>query len=173
MNERYVCDPNFQHLRYMTRFVPGRGSVRPKVVFVGDVPNPEESAAGRPGVGSTGVILADSLRGAELKTEHVYLTYFLKYRPHQGRDPKPMEITTTRPYLYQEISILQPDVIVLLGRFVTKMLFHNLPWAEIRGNVIWDRGFAYVPTVSPTSILANPMGRSLLVQDMTTVGNLL
>jgi DNA polymerase len=102
--------------RTRTNAVPGEGSPDTEVVFVGEGPGFNEDRQGRPFVGRAGDLLVKFLRSIEWRREDVFITNVVKCRPPDNRDPEPDEIAACAPYLQRQLEILDPAVIVTLGR---------------------------------------------------------
>ena len=172
VNRDYTEDPNFTHLRYMTRFVGSVGGTQPIVMFVSTIPDVEESAGGKAGCGKAGRLLIDAIRSIDLNMTQVYLTNVVRYRPHEGRDPRPSEITLSLPYLWREMDILHPRVVIPIGRFSTSLFFADQLFAELHGTVTVEEDYSYVPITSPHTVLQNPLLRTTLMKDILAVGQL-
>jgi DNA polymerase len=99
-----------------TLAVPGEGQADTEVVFVGEGPGYNEDQQGRPFVGAAGTLLNDLLRQIGWKRQDVYITNVVKCRPPSNRDPEPHEIAACAPYLSRQLEILDPAVVVTLGR---------------------------------------------------------
>jgi DNA polymerase len=99
-----------------TNAVPGEGSPDTEVVFVGEGPGFNEDRLGRPFVGRAGDLLVKFLRSIEWRREDVFITNVVKCRPPDNRDPEPDEIAACAPYLHRQLEVLDPAVIVTLGR---------------------------------------------------------
>ncbi len=104
-----------------TRAVPGEGSASTEVVFVGEGPGFNEDREGRPFVGRAGTLLATLLRSIGWRREEVFITNIVKCRPPENRDPAPDEIAACVPYLRRQLEVLEPALVVTLGR-------HSLGW---------------------------------------------
>jgi uracil-DNA glycosylase len=102
---------------HRTNAVPGEGHPETEVVFVGEGPGFNEDQQGRPFVGAAGGLLNELLRGIGWKREEVFITNVVKCRPPGNRDPEPDEIATCRPFLRRQLEVLDPAVVVTLGRF--------------------------------------------------------
>ena len=98
-----------------TQSVPGEGPVDAKVMFVGQNPGSEEDKTGRPFVGRAGKFLTRTLSEFGIKREEVYITNIVKHTSPENRKPYPDEVTACLPYLTQQIMIIKPKVVVLLG----------------------------------------------------------
>ena len=100
--------------------VPGEGPVNAKVMFVGQNPGAEEDKTGRPFVGRAGKFLTNALAEFGINREDVYITNIVKHTSPENRKPYPDEVTTCLPYLIQQIAIIKPKIIVLLGASAKK-----------------------------------------------------
>ena len=138
-----------------TQVVFGVGNPSAELLFVGEGPGREEDLAGEPFVGRSGKLL-DRLMWEEigLTRAQCYIANVVKCRPPQNRDPAPAEIEACRPYLSEQIQLIDPSVIVTLGNFSTKLLLESgRGIRELRGQV-YDRGRArLVPTYHPAYVL--------------------
>ncbi len=138
-----------------TQVVFGVGNPSADLLFVGEGPGREEDLAGEPFVGRSGKLL-DRLMWQEagLTRAECYIANVVKCRPPQNRDPAPAEIEACRPYLEEQIEIIDPSVIVTLGNFSTKLLLESSRGIrELRGQV-FERGRAkLVPTYHPAYVL--------------------
>ncbi len=138
-----------------TQVVFGVGDPGADLLFVGEGPGREEDLAGEPFVGRSGKLL-DRLMWEELglTRDRCYIANVVKCRPPQNRDPAPGEIDACRPYLEEQILLIEPRVIVTLGNFATKLLLETGKGIrELRGRV-FDRGAArLVPTYHPAYVL--------------------
>lgn len=99
-----------------TRAVPGEGHPDTEVVFVGEGPGMNEDRAGRPFVGRAGDLLVRMLGTVGWKRDEVFITNVVKCRPPDNRDPEPDEIEACRPYLHRQLAVIDPPLIVTLGR---------------------------------------------------------
>jgi uracil-DNA glycosylase len=107
------------------RAVFGAGDADADLMFVGEAPGAEEDRLGLPFVGRAGKLLDQLVEEIGMKREAVFIANVLKSRPPANRDPLPLEIDACRPYLYQQISLIEPRVICTLGNFATKLLSGN------------------------------------------------
>ena len=96
--------------------VPGSGDPTARLMVVGEAPGYEEDRQGLPFVGRSGDLLNKGLLAAGLKRENIYITNVLKCRPPENRDPLPAEVQACKKYLYQQISLISPQLILALGR---------------------------------------------------------
>lgn len=100
-----------------THAVPGEGSPDTEVIFVGEGPGQHEDEQGRPFVGAAGSLLTDLLRSIGWRRDEVFITNVVKCRPPGNRDPEPDEMAACAPYLARQLAVLDPAVVVTLGRF--------------------------------------------------------
>ncbi len=116
--------------------VVGEGDIQAKIILVGEAPGREEDLQGRPFVGEAGKFLDKLLEIAHLKRENVYITNIVKCRPPNNRDPKEEEIMACLPYLKKEIKIIQPKLIITLGRHaLTHLLPSKFKISQVHGQV--------------------------------------
>ncbi len=116
-----------------TNAVPGEGYVRADVMFIGEGPGYHEDRQGRPFVGPAGNFLNELLELAGLQRERVYITNVVKYRPPNNRDPEPDEKLACAPYLERQIALIDPKVIVTLGRHSMARFFPGERISQIHG----------------------------------------
>lgn len=117
--------------------VPGEGSLQAEIMFVGEAPGAEEDRQGRPFVGPSGQLLDKILAGGMgLTRDQVYIANILKCRPPSNRDPYPAEIDECTPYLEEQIALIQPQLLIALGRFAAQHLLQSdLSLGKLRGKV--------------------------------------
>src|SRR6202044_3564432 len=138
-----------------TQVVFGVGSPTADLLFVGEGPGREEDPAGGPFVGRSGKLL-DRLMWEEvgLTRAECYIANVVKCRPPQNRDPAPGEIEACRPYLEEQITLINPSVIVTLGNFATRLLLDRPEGIrQLRGSVYPSRTGHLVPTYHPAFVL--------------------
>lgn len=139
-----------------TLAVPGAGSFSAEILFIGEGPGFHEDRQGLPFVGRSGDYLTHLLTTIGLKRDDVFITNVVKCRPPDNRDPLPNEIATCSPYLDQQIALIDPLVIVTLGRFSMARYFPNGKITQIHGQPRFDDGRAYYPLFHPAAVLRNP-----------------
>jgi len=138
-----------------TQVVFGVGDPGAELMFVGEGPGREEDLAGEPFVGRSGKLL-DRLMWEEigLTRAECYIANVVKCRPPNNRDPAPDEIEACRPYLAEQISLIDPAVIVTLGNFATKLLLETTRGIrELRGQVFERDRASLIPTYHPAYVL--------------------
>ncbi len=116
-----------------TNAVPGEGNIRAEVMFIGEGPGYHEDKQGRPFVGPAGDFLNELLGIAGLSRESVYIANVVKCRPPQNRDPMPDEIAACAPYLARQMALIEPRVIVTLGRYSMAQFFPGARISQIHG----------------------------------------
>jgi DNA polymerase len=112
------------------KMVPGEGDPDSAIMFIGEAPGENEAKSGRPFVGASGRFLNELLESIGLKREDVYITNIVKDRPPDNRDPATPEIRLYQPFLLRQIEIIQPQVIVTLGRFAMDFILNQFGMAE-------------------------------------------
>ncbi len=113
--------------------VPGEGDANAEVMLVGEAPGWHENQQGRPFVGAAGQFLGELLRSVGLRREQVFIANVIKHRPPDNRDPQPDEISACLPYLDRQIEVIDPLVIVTLGRFSMSRFFPGEKISRIHG----------------------------------------
>jgi uracil-DNA glycosylase len=137
-----------------TQVVFGVGDPNADLLFVGEAPGMHEDRQGEPFVGAAGQLLTRMLAGIGMTREQVYIANVLKCRPPGNRDPQEDEIETCTPWLVEQISLIQPDVIVTLGNFATKFVLQTQQGiTRMRGSVYPWHGRTVIPTFHPAAIL--------------------
>jgi uracil-DNA glycosylase family 4 len=138
-----------------TQVVFGVGAPTADLLFVGEGPGREEDLAGEPFVGRSGKLL-DRLMWEEigLTRAECYIANVVKCRPPNNRDPAPNEIASCRPYLEEQIQLIDPSVIITLGNFSTKLLLESTQGIRTLRGQVFERGRArVVPTYHPAYVL--------------------
>jgi len=157
-----------------THLVFGQGSERARLMFVGEAPGADEDAQGLAFVGRAGQLLTKIIEAMGLKREEVYIANVLKCRPPNNRAPEPDEVATCEPFLFRQINIIKPKVIVALGKFGAQTLLRtDAPISRLRGRVFDYRGAKLIPTFHPAYLLRNPSAKREVWEDMKLVKKLL
>ncbi len=140
-----------------THPVPGYGDVNTEIMFIGEAPGANEDKQGLPFVGRSGQYLDYLLGLIDLKRQQVFITNVVKHRPPDNRDPQADEIIACKHYLDAQIAIIDPLVIVTLGRFSMARYFPKAKISQIHGQPRYeDDGRAYYPLYHPAAALRNP-----------------
>jgi uracil-DNA glycosylase len=127
---------NFKGLdiaRQATNAVPGEGNPDATIMFIGEAPGFNEDRLGRPFVGQAGKLLEQSLTEIGLNRSDVFITNVVKFRPPDNRDPFPDEIEACRQWLDNQIAIIQPKIIVTLGRFSMAKFIPDVTISRVHG----------------------------------------
>ena len=158
-----------------TKIVFGEGDPCARIVFVGEAPGEKEDESGKPFVGSAGRILTDIIeRGMKIPRSSVYICNVIKCRPPKNRDPRPEEIQACRPFLEKQLKIIQPEVIIALGKYASQWLLNTqLPISQLRGRWGEYQGIPVMPTYHPAYLLHNQKGKREVWQDIKKVINYL
>ena len=171
-----ACTCDLKHTA--TQPVWGDGPATTQIVFVGEAPGKSEDREGRPFIGAAGKFLAEMLASIGLKREDVYITNIVKYRPPDNRDPEPEEKAACAPWLYEELNLIHPAVIVFLGRHSMNDFFPDLKISEVHGKLIHKK-FKHIqteyflPLYHPASALYNGGMRETLLEDFSLIPKLL
>ncbi len=164
--------------KYRKNPVPGEGPVNARVMFVGEAPGKTEDETGRPFVGAAGKLLTSLLESIGLSRGMVYITNIVKCRPPGNRDPKDDEIEACIPFLWRQIKVIRPRIIVALGRHAARVLFEKagIRWVNMKAmhgrvfpGVIEGVSVKLVATYHPAAALYNPKLRSSLENDFRNV----
>jgi len=162
------------HTMGRTQIVFGVGNPEADLMFVGEAPGRDEDLQGYPFVGRAGQLLTKIIEAIALKREDVYIANVIKCRPPENRNPEPDEVETCEPFLFRQIDIIKPKVIVALGKFGAQTLLRTLdPISRLRGRVFEYRGAKLIPTFHPAYLLRNPSSKREVWEDMKLVRSLL
>jgi DNA polymerase len=157
-----------------SQIVFGVGNPQAELMFVGEAPGRDEDIQGIPFVGRAGQLLTKIIEAIGLKRDDVYIANVIKCRPPENRNPEPDEVETCEPFLFRQIDIIKPKVIVALGKFGAQTLLRTLdPISRLRGNVYDFRGAKLIPTFHPAYLLRNPSSKREVWEDMKLVRRLL
>ncbi len=139
------------------KLVFGDGSPSARLMFVGEGPGADEDAQGIPFVGKAGQLLNNMIAAMGLKREEVYIANVVKCRPPGNRTPEPEEAHTCSPFLFRQIDVVHPHVLVALGATAaTYLLGQRQPLAGLRGRVHAFRGMQLIVTYHPAYLLRDP-----------------
>ena len=150
-----------------THAVFGDGNPQADLMVVGEAPGAEEDRQGKPFVGRAGQLLTKMLAAIGFRREDVYITNVVKSRPPANRDPLPEEIKAHIPILYKEIALVQPKIILCLGRVAgNALLGTNRPLKALRGKLHDFCGLPVVVTYHPAALLRNPQWKRAAWEDL-------
>lgn len=151
--------------------VPGEGPENAKILFIGEGPGFHENQQGRPFVGQAGKFLDELLSVSGLKRETVFITNIVKCRPPGNRDPQPQELEACAKYLDRQIEIINPEIIVTLGRFSMAKFFGQVKISQIHGNMKKIGGKYVVAMYHPAAALHQPALKNTLLDDFAKLKN--
>ncbi|GBD11778.1 hypothetical protein HRbin23_01456 [bacterium HR23] len=152
--------------RTRTLAVPGEGPEHPLVMCIGEAPGYHEDQQGRPFVGPAGKFLEELLASVGLKRSDVYITNVVKCRPPDNRDPLPGEIEACKKYLVRQIELLQPKIIVTLGRYSLAHFAPRESISKVHGKPRKIKEGILFPMYHPAAALHYQALRSTLEQDI-------
>jgi uracil-DNA glycosylase len=139
------------------KFVYGEGSQSAKLMLIGEAPGAEENISGKPFVGRAGQLLTKMLKAINIEREEVYITNVVKCRPPNNRNPLPEEIAACSEYLDEQLAVIQPELILLLGRVASEALLkQNITLGEYRKQTHIFKGIKTYVTYHPSALLRNP-----------------
>jgi uracil-DNA glycosylase len=153
-----------------TNMVPGEGSATAEVMLVGEAPGASEDELGRPFVGRAGRLLDELLAEAGLEREQVYITNVVKARPPGNRDPRAAEVVHWMPWLEAELALIQPRLIVPLGRHALAHFTDGARISEVHGRELTERGRRLFPLYHPAAGLRSTALRQTLFEDARALG---
>ena len=165
--------PNCALARTRTQTVPGSGPASAEIMFIGEAPGAREDEQGLPFVGPAGHFLDELLASVGLSRESVYICNVVKCRPQGNRDPEPAEIAACQPFLDRQIEILNPKVIVTLGRFSMARWFSGTTIGRVHGKAKRIDGRFVVPMYHPAAALHRGDLRSVIEADFALLPGLL
>lgn len=156
-----------------TKAVPGEGPGTAQVMFIGEGPGYHEDKQGRPFVGASGRYLQSLLDDIGLKREDVFITNVVKCRPPENRDPRPDELNACREYLDRQIALIQPRIIVTLGRHSMERYFPGQSITRIHGQAKRVGNVYYLPLFHPAAALRREDWRAAMQADFQQIPTLL
>lgn len=159
-----------------THAVIGTGNRQADLLIIGEAPGAQEDMQGKPFVGPAGQLLTKMLQAIKLERDDVYITNILKSRPPNNRDPKPEEVSACTPFLLKQIELIQPKVILALGRIAAHYLLNcDTAMSELRGKI-----FKYGPqqtrlivTYHPAYLLRAPEEKRKAWEDLQLLQKIL
>jgi len=148
-----------------TQAVPGEGSLKAKIMFVGEGPGKQEDLKGTPFCGASGKLLDALLQSIDLKREDVYITNIVKCRPPNNRDPFDNEKDACSPFLNKQIEQINPLIIATLGRHSMNFFLPQLKISEMHGKPLRRKGQIYIPLYHPAVGLYRASMKEELLKD--------
>jgi uracil-DNA glycosylase family 4 len=155
--------------REATNLVMGDGNVDAEIVLIGEAPGKKEDELGLPFVGAAGNFLNEMLTAVEMIRSDIYITNIVKYRPPNNRDPEAEEKKAFWPYLVRQLNVIQPKIVVTLGRHSMEYFLPEQKISQIHGQpkriTFGGRKLVIVPLYHPAAALYNGSMRATLVED--------
>ncbi len=153
-----------------TNVVFGVGNPNADLMFVGEAPGRDEDLKGEPFVGRAGQLLTDIIKAMKLTRDDVYIANVIKCRPPENRNPEADELDACRPFIRRQVELIQPKVIVTLGRFGLQSLTEkSYGITAVRGQWLDYNGVKLMPTYHPAYLLRNPAAKKEVWADMKKV----
>ena len=153
-----------------SQIVFGVGNPKARLMFVGEAPGEEEDKRGEPFVGRAGQLLTKIIEAIGLTRDQVYIANVIKCRPPGNRNPEGDEVEQCEPFLFRQIEVIKPRVIVPLGKFAAQSLLKTMdPITRLRGRQFDYRGATLIPTFHPAYLLRNPSAKREVWEDMKKV----
>lgn len=153
--------------------VPGEGNSEAKIIFVGEAPGPQENKTGRPFVGRSGKFLDKLFTSIKLERKSVFITSIVKFYPGR-RAPTKEEIEFCLPFTLNQIEIIKPKLIVLLGNVAIKSLLdEKFAASKIHGKIFEKNGVIFFPTFHPSAAMRFTKIRNLMIKDFKKLNQLI
>jgi DNA polymerase len=173
LHQEIIACHDCELANYRTRVVPGEGPEDADLLFIGEAPGWHEDQQGRPFVGPAGQFLEQLLDSIGLRRDEVYIANVIKCRPPQNREPLPAEIQTCRKWLDRQVELIQPRMIVTLGRHSLSRYFPNESIGKIHGKPRKLEGVVYYPMYHPAAALHQGSLRRTIETDMLRIPQIL
>lgn len=156
-----------------TNLVMGAGNPNAEIVFIGEAPGKNEDEQGLPFVGAAGKFLNEMLASINLDRQDVYITNIVKYRPPNNRDPEPEEKKAFWPYLVRQLEVINPKIVITLGRHSMEYFLPNMKISAIHGDPkrikFGQNTLVVVPLFHPAAALYNGSMRQTLLDDFSRI----
>jgi len=158
-----------------TNVVFGEGNPKAKLMLIGEGPGEMEDKTGRPFVGRAGALLTKIIENVlNLKREDLYIANIVKCRPPNNRVPTIEEAKTCKPYLLKQIEIINPEILVCLGKTAFMYLLDSdMPISKVRGQIFEFKGKKVIPTFHPSYLLRNPSAKKESFKDFLLIKGML
>lgn len=171
------ADKSLPLAKNATNLVFGEGNVDTKVLFIGEGPGYWEDKKALPFVGNAGKLLNQLLDSIGMPRNEVFITNVVHHRPPDNRDPEPTEIAAYQPYLDKIIEVIDPMIIVTLGRFSMGKFLPNLTITQVHGNpkeIVWNnKKIVIMPMYHPAAALRNGEIKRRLADDFKKIPDIL
>ena len=152
-----------------TQLVFGDGDSAADIVFIGEAPGKKEDQQGKPFVGASGDLLNTMLASIGLNRDKVYITNIVKYRPPDNRDPSLDEKSEFLPYLLRQLDVIQPKLVVTLGRHSLNCFLPDLSISIVHGQPTRYQGRVLLPLFHPAAALYNGSMKQTLMDDFAKI----
>jgi len=159
--------------KHRIKVVPGEGAEDAELLFIGEAPGWHEDQQGRPFVGPAGAFLDQLLSSIGLSREQVYIANVIKCRPPGNRDPLPDEIQACRRWLDRQIELIQPSMIITLGRYSLMRYFPRENISKVHGKPRRKGDVVYYPMYHPAAALHQGKLRQIIQADMIKITGIL
>ncbi len=177
LDEVSICK-NCRLWQFAKNAVPGEGSLKARLMLVGEAPGYNEDIQGRPFVGSAGKLLDEMLAAIGMNRELVYITNIVKHRPPKNRLPRRDEVVACTPYLSRQVSIIRPKIIAALGLCATSYMLSQFnldvgAMSEVRGKIFHGTlsgvSVSIIPTYHPAAELYARKYRRAMDEDFRRI----
>jgi len=156
------------------QIVYGVGNPQAELMFIGEAPGHDEDIQGLPFVGRAGQLLTRIIEAIDLTRDDVYIANVIKCRPPENRNPEADEVASCEPFLFRQVRVIKPRVIVALGTFAAQALLRtNDPISRLRGKIFHYGDARLIPTFHPAYLLRSPERKREVWEDMKKVRALL
>ncbi|PCI19163.1 uracil-DNA glycosylase [Candidatus Wolfebacteria bacterium] len=178
LHSKWLIDSTCTLKKTATQGVPGDGTPYADIVFIGEAPGKKEDELGIPFVGAAGKFLDEMLADIHLKRNDVYITNIVKYRPPDNRDPLEKEKQECNQWLIDELNLIQPTLIITLGRHAMNNFFPDEKISNTHGTLL-NKKIPGIPTKNfyilyhPAAALYNGSLRDILIKDFKKIPKLL
>lgn len=171
-NEMEACE-DCELASHRTRVVPGEGREDADILFIGEAPGWHEDQQGRPFVGPAGHFLDELLRSIGMSRKDVHIANVIKCRPPGNRDPLPTEMLACRKWLDRQIALIQPKIVVTLGRYSLALAFPGESIGKVHGTARSKDNRVYFAMYHPAAALHQQSLRKTIQEDMLKIPSLL
>ena len=173
IKQKVIKCTNCELCETRTNSVPGKGNFHSNVIFVGEAPGKNEDKKGEPFIGIAGKKLSIALEKAGVSRDDVYITNIVKCRPPKNRVPTTIERETCQEYLKQEIAIIKPKIICILGNTAFNSILGGSEIIKFRGKLVKKDGQLYFLTIHPAATIYNQELITVLKKDIVKLFNLI
>ena len=169
-----ILQCTFCNKRKKGRLVPGEGSSNADIVFVGEAPGKDEIVTGRPFTGRAGKVLRELIESIGLQTDDVFITSAVKYLPQTYITPKPDDIIHGQSHLFQQLDVIKPKIIVVLGNTsAISLLNKKFSISQVHGTTLQQNGYTYFLSYHPAAPLYAPKLREVIFKDFKKLKKLI